>query len=174
MQKKWYVVHTLTGKENKVKASIEKMAGARDLSHLLGRILIPTETEIRTAAGHRREVKRKLYPGYVLIEAVPTDAMRQLIVQTSGVTHFVGSSDDPVPLRDDEVQKVLATVGDESQRPKTAWAVDQSVRVTDGPFSEFTGKIVEVNTDRETMKVLISIFGRETPVELDFTQIEKL
>jgi transcriptional antiterminator NusG len=100
--------------------------------------------------------------------------MRQLIVQTSGVTHFVGSSDDPVPLRDDEVQKVLATVGDESQRPKTAWAVDQSVRVTDGPFSEFTGKIVEVNTDRETMKVLISIFGRETPVELDFTQIEKL
>lgn len=174
MQKKWYVVHTLTGKENKVKASIEKMAAAKDLSHLLGRILIPTETEIRTAGGQRREVRRKLYPGYVLIEAVPTDPMRQLILQTSGVTHFVGSSDDPVPLREDEVAKVLATVGDDSQRPKTVWAVDQSVRVTDGPFSEFTGKIVEVNPDRETMKVLLSIFGRETPVELDFTQIERL
>ncbi len=174
MQKKWFVVHTLTGKENRVKASIEKMAEARDISHLLGRILIPTETEIRTAGGQRREVKRKLYPGYVLIEVAPTVAMRQLILQTSGVTHFVGSSDDPVPLPADEVEKVLATVGDEGQAPKTTWAVDQSVRVTDGPFSEFSGKIVEVNPDRETAKVLISIFGRETPVELDFTQIDRL
>jgi len=174
MEKNWYVVHTLTGKENKVKASIEKMAEARDLSHLLGRILIPTETEIRTAGGQRREVKRKLYPGYVMIEAVPTDAVRQLILQTNGVTHFVGSSDEPVPLREDEVERVLATIGEESQRPKTIWSVDQSVRVTDGPFSEFTGKIVEVNPERETLKLLISIFGRETPVELDFTQIEKL
>jgi len=174
MEKKWYVVHTLTGKENKVKTSIEKMAEARDLGHLLGRILIPTETEIRTAAGQRREVKRKLYPGYVLIEVVPTVAVRQLILQTNGVTHFVGSSDEPVPLRQEEVERILTTIGEESQRPKTMWAVDQSVRVTDGPFGEFTGKIVEVNADRETLKVLISIFGRETPVELDFTQIEKL
>ena len=174
MEKKWYVVHTLTGKENKVKVSIEKMAEARALSHLLGRILIPTETEIRTAAGQRREVKRKLYPGYVLIEAVPTVAVRQLILQTNGVTHFVGSSDEPVPLRQEEVERILTTIGEESRRPKAIWAVDQSVRATDGPFSEFTAKIVEVNPDRETLKVLISIFGRETPVELDFTQIEKL
>ncbi len=174
MPKQWYVVHTLTGKENKVKASIEKMAEAKDLSHLLGRILVPTETEIRSSGGQRREVKRKLYPGYVLIEVDPTDEMRQLITQTNGVTHFVGSSDEPVPLRPDEVRQILEVMGEESQRPKAIWAVDQSVRVTEGPFSEFTGKIVEVNPERETLKVLISIFGRETPVELDFTQVERL
>ena len=98
MRKQWFVVHTLTGKENKVKTSIEKMAEAKDLTHLLGRILVPTETEVRAAAGQRREVKRKLYPGYVIIEATPTVEVRQLILQTNGVTHFVGSSDDPVPL----------------------------------------------------------------------------
>ncbi len=174
MTKQWFVVHTLTGKENKVKASIEKMAEAKGIDHYLGRILVPTETEVRTSSGQRREIKRKLYPGYVLIEANPTVEMRLLILQTNGVTHFVGSSDDPVPLSRDEVSKILATIGEESQRPKSIWAVDQSVRVTDGPFSEFTGKITEVNAERETLKVLISIFGRETPVELDFTQIEKL
>lgn len=174
MQKQWFVVHTLTGKENKVKTSIEKMAEAKDMGHLLGRILVPTETEVRTAGGQRREVKRKLYPGYVIIEAVPTDEIRQLILQTNGVTHFVGSSNEPVPLTEAEVEKVLATMGEESQRPRSVWSVDQSVRVVEGPFSEFTGKIVEVNPERETVKVLISIFGRETPVELDFSQIEKL
>ncbi len=174
MAKQWYVVHTLTGKENKVKASIEKMAEAKDLSHLLGRILVPTETEIRSAGGQRREVKRKLYPGYVLIEVDASDEMRQLITQTNGVTHFVGSSDQPVPLRPEEVRQLLEVVGEESRRPKAVWAIDQSVRVTEGPFGEFTGRIVEVNPERETRKVLISIFGREPPGELDFTQIEKL
>ena len=148
--------------------------GARDIGHLLGRILVPTETEVRASGGQRREIKRKLYPGYVIIEAAPSDEMRQLILQTNGVTHFVGSSDDPVPLTEDEVNKILTTVGEESQKPKSVWAIDQNVRVTEGPFAEFTGKITEVNAERETVKVLISIFGRETPVELDFTQIEKL
>ncbi|MEA3401212.1 MAG: transcription termination/antitermination protein NusG [Armatimonadota bacterium] len=174
MAKQWYVVHTLTGKENRVKASIEKMAAAKDLSHLLGRILVPTETEIRSSGGQRREVKRKLYPGYVLIELDATDEMRQLITQTNGVTHFVGSSNEPVPLRPDEVKNILEVVGEESQKPKSVWSVGQSLRVTEGPFSEFTGKIIEVNPERETLKVLISIFGRDTPVELDFTQVEKL
>ncbi len=174
MDKQWYVVHTLTGKENKVRTSIEKVAEARDLAHLLGRILVPTETEIRSAAGKRREVQRKLYPGYVLVQAHLTDEMRNIIQQTSGVTHFVGSGPRPMPLREVEVREILQTIGEEAQRTKAVWAVDQSVRVTEGPFAEFTGKIVDVNTERETVKVLISIFGRETPVELDFTQIEKL
>ena len=174
MAKQWYVVHTLTGKENKVKASIEKMAEAKHLTPLLGRILVPTETEIRSSAGKRREVKRKLYPGYVLVQMDLSDEIRHLIQQTAGVTHFVGSSDNPVPLKDDEVAGILRTVGEESQKPKTVWTVGQSVRVTEGPFAEFSGKITEVNAERETLKVLISIFGRETPVELDFTQVEKL
>ena len=174
MAKEWYVVHTLTGKENRVKASIEKMAEAKHLTPLLGRILVPTETEIRSAAGKRREVKRKLYPGYVLVQMDMSDEMRHLIQQTAGVTHFVSSSSVPVPLKDEEVNEILHTVGEESQKPKAVWMVNQSVRVTEGPFAEFSGKITEVNTERETVKVLISIFGRETPVEVDFTQIEKL
>ncbi len=170
----WYVVHALTGKENKVRQSIEKMAESRHLTHLLGRILVPTETEIRSAAGKRREVKRKLYPGYVLVQMHLSDEMRHLIQQTAGVTHFVGSSDTPVPLKQSEVDEILRTVGEEAQKPKAVWATGQSVRITEGPFTEFTGRIVEVNAERETLKVLISIFGRETPVEVDFTQIEKL
>ena len=174
MAKQWYVIHTLTGKENKVKASIEKMAEAKHLNPLLGRILVPTETEIRSSAGKRREVKRKLYPGYVLVQMDMNDEIRHLIQQTAGVTHFVGSSDNPVPLKDQEVNSILQTVGEEAQKPKTVWTVSQSVRVTEGPFAEFSGKITEVNAERETVKVLMSIFGRETPVEVDFTQIEKL
>lgn len=170
----WYVVHTLTGKENKVKAAIEKMVEAEDYVHLLGRILVPTETEIRSAAGKRREIKKKVYPGYVLVQMHMTDEMRHLIQRTAGVTHFVGSADRPVPLKESEVAALLKTVGEEAQKPKTIWTMGQAVRVTEGPFNEFSGKIVDVNAERETVKVLISIFGRETPVELDFTQIEKL
>ncbi|MFO7947060.1 MAG: transcription termination/antitermination protein NusG [Armatimonadota bacterium] len=170
----WYVVHTLTGHEDKVKTSIEKVAASRDLDHLLGRILVPTETEIRSAAGKRREVERKLYPGYVLIQMHLSDELRHIIQQTSGVTHFVGSSAKPVPLKKAEIEGILDTVGEESSKPKAIWSIDQSVRVTEGPFAEFSGKITDVNAERETVKVLISIFGRETPVELDFTQIEKL
>lgn len=174
MAKQWYVVHTLTGKENQVKAAIERLVEARHLQEYLGKILIPTETEIRSSAGKRREVKKKLYPGYVLVQMEMTDEMRHLIQQTAGVTHFVSSSNVPVPLKESEVQEILKAAGEEAQKPKTVWQVNQSVRITEGPFAEFTGKIVEVNPERETVKVLISIFGRETPVELDFTQIEKL
>jgi len=174
MAKQWYVVHTLTGKENQVKAAIERLVEARHLQEYLGKILIPTETEIRSSAGKRREVKKKLYPGYVLVQMEMTDEMRHLIQQTAGVTHFVSSSNVPVPLKESEVQEILRAAGEEAQKPKTVWQVNQSVRITEGPFAEFTGKIVEVNPERETVKVLISIFGRETPVELDFTQIEKL
>ena len=170
----WYVVHTLTGKENGVKAAIEKTIAANDWDHLLGRILVPTETEIRSSGGQRREVQRKLYPGYIIIQAELTNDMRHLIQRTPGVTHFVGSSDSPVPLTEDEVADIMVTVGEESRKPKAIWEMSQAVRVTQGPFAEFSGKITEVNIEHETVKVLITIFGRETPVELDFTQIEKL
>ncbi len=184
----WYVVHTLTGKENKVKTAIEKGVEAHELEHLLGRILIPTETEIRSTGGKRREVKRKLYPGYVLVEMELSNAMRHLIQETQGVTHFLttrlgdgpaaaggeGPRDEPVPLSQAEVAAMLHRVGEEGQKPKAVWATGEAVRISEGPFAEFSGKITEVNIERETVKVLISIFGRETPVEVDFTQIEKI
>lgn len=183
----WYVLHTLTGKENRVKTAIAKKVEAGEMDHLLGRILIPTETEIRSTGGKRREVKRKLYPGYVLVEMEMTNEMRHLIQQTAGVTHFLTtrfgegseSSEDtprdaPVPLSPEEVDSMLQRVGEESQKPKAVWSSGDSVRITEGPFAEFSGKITEVNVERETVKVLISIFGRETPIEVDFTQIEKI
>ena len=170
----WYVLHTLTGKENGVKTAIEKTSAANDWNHLLGRILVPTETEIRSASGRRREVQRKLYPGYIIIQAELTAELRHLIQRTPGVTQFVGSSDAPVPLTEDEVANILTTVGEEGRTPKAIWESGQAVRVTEGPFADFTGKITEINIEHETVKVLITIFGRETPVELDFTQIERL
>ena len=170
----WYIVHTLTGKENAVKAAIQKTVEAREWGHLLGRMLVPTETEIQSSGGKRKEVQRKLYPGYLIIQAELTDELRHLIQETPAVTHFVGSSDSPVPLTEEEVAEIMKTVGEEGRKPKAIWEEGQVVRVTEGPFAEFTGKITEVNIEHETVKVLISIFGRETPVALHFTQIEEL
>ena len=175
MAKQWYVVHTLTGKENRVKASIEKMAESRDMLHMVDKVLVPIEEENRTARGKRRVVKKKLFPGYVLVHMALNDDTRHLVRRTAGVTNFVGSSAKPVPLSDEEVQHLLSQlVGEEAGKPKVLWSVGDGVRVTAGPFTEFTGKITEVSPEREKVKVSISIYGRETPEELEFTQIEKL
>lgn len=170
----WYIIHTLTGKEDSVRAALQKAVAANDWDQLIGRILVPTETEIRSSGGKRKEVQRKLYPGYIIIEAKLTTELHHLIQRTPAVTHFVGSSNAPVPLSDEEVSQIMRTVGEEGRKPKAIWEEGQAVRVTEGPFAEFTGNITEVNIEHETIKVLITIFGRETPVELNFTQIEEL
>ncbi|HJN18361.1 MAG TPA: transcription termination/antitermination protein NusG [Armatimonadota bacterium] len=175
MEKRWFAVHTLTGQEYKVKSSIEKMTESREMLHLLDRVLVPTEEENRTARGKKRVVKKKLFPGYVLVHMALNDETRHLVRRTAGVTNFVGSSAKPVPLADSEVKHLLSQlVGEDTAKAKVLWSVGEGVRVMGGPFTEFTGKITEVSGDREKVKVNISIFGRETPVELDFTQIEKL
>jgi len=170
----WYIIHTLTGKEDSVRTALQKAVAANDWDQLIGRILVPTETEIRSSGGKRKEVQRKLYPGYIIIEAKLTTELHHLIQRTPAVTHFVGSSNAPVPLSDEEVSQIMRTVGEEGRKPKAIWQEGQAVRVTEGPFAEFTGNIIEVNIEHETIKVLITIFGRETPVELNFTQIEEL
>jgi transcriptional antiterminator NusG len=174
MDKQWYVVHTLTGQENKVKTSIEKLAESAHLKDYFGRILVPTEEEIKTTAGKRRVLKKKLFPGYVLVEMALNDQTRHLVRRTAGVTSFVSSGAKPVPLRADEVQNVLRTVGEEAATPKAAFEVGEAVLVNDGPFAEMSGKITEVDANREKLIVEISIFGRETPVELEFTQVDKI
>lgn len=174
MAERWYVIHTLTGKETKVAEAIQRQAEARNVGHLIRRVLIPTETEIRSTGGRRREIKRKLFPGYVFCEMDLTEELRQIIQQISGVTHFLGAGQGPVPLKEEEVERILKTVGEEAAVPKAAWEVGQAVRITDGPFSEMSGKILEVNPERETVKVQVTIFGRETPVEVGFTAIERL
>ena len=174
MERNWYAVHTYAGHENKVKTTIERRAESMNLKDKVFRILIPTEQELRTRAGKKREIQRKIFPGYILIEMVLDDSTWYLVKSTTGVTGFVSSGNKPVPLQEKEIANILAAVEGPRQKPKVLWEMNQVIRVTTGPFADFTGMIQEVNIQKEKVKVLISIFGRDTPVELDFTQIEKI
>jgi transcription termination/antitermination protein NusG len=173
-EKHWYAVHTYSGHENKVKTNIERRADSMNLKDKIFRILVPTEQELRMRGGKKQEVQRKVFPGYVLIEMVLDDTTWYLVKSTTGVTGFVTSGNKPVPLQEKEVQAILEAVEAPDRRPKVRWSKDEVVRVTSGPFADFTGKIEEVNAPKEKLKVLISIFGRDTPVELDFGQVERL
>jgi transcriptional antiterminator NusG len=173
-EKQWYAVHTYSGHENKVKTNIERRAESMNLKDKVFRILVPTEAELRTRAGKRQEVQRKVFPGYVLIEMVLDETTWYLVKSTTGVTGFVSSGNKPVPLQDKEIQAILDAIEAPDRRPKVKWSKDEVVRVVAGPFADFTGKIEEVNVQKEKLRVLISIFGRDTPVELDFGQVERL
>ena len=173
MQRHWYAVHTYSGHENKVMTNILRRAESMNLREKIFRILVPTELETRTRAGKKTEVKRKVFPGYVLIEMVLDDATWYLVKSTTGVTGFVSSGNKPVPLLEREVRDILESLETVAPVPVIRFDKGDFVRVTSGPFTEFTGKIEDVNADKEKLRVLISIFGRETPVELDFTQVEK-
>ena len=173
-EKNWYAVHTYSGHENKVKTNIERRADSMGLKDKIFRILVPTEQELRTRGGKRQEVQRKVFPGYVLIEMVLDDTTWYLVKSTTGVTGFVTSGNKPVPLQDKEIQAILQALESPDRHPKIRWQKDEVVRVNAGPFADFTGQIEEVNPQKEKLKVLISIFGRDTPVELDFSEVEKL
>jgi len=173
MQKHWYAVHTYSGHENKVMTNIMRQADARQLRNKIFDIKVPMEEEVRTRAGKRQNVKRKVFPGYVLIEMVLDEETWHLVRSTTGVTGFVSSGNKPVPLQEKEVQVILQTEEGVAPRPKTTWEKAQPIRVVSGPFSGLAGKIEDVNADKEKLRVLISIFGRDTPVELDFGQVEK-
>ncbi|HAH85920.1 MAG TPA: transcription termination/antitermination protein NusG [Armatimonadetes bacterium] len=174
MEKNWYAVHTCAGHENKVKATIERRAESMNLKDKIFRILIPTEQELRTRGGKRQEVQRKIFPGYILIEMVLDDSTWYLVKSTTGVTGFVSSGNRPIPLQEKEIANILQAVEGPRQKPRVLWEKGQVIRVMSGPFADFTGTIQEVNAPKEKLKVLISIFGRDTPVELDFTQVEKI
>jgi transcriptional antiterminator NusG len=174
MSRQWYAVHTYSGHENKVKTNIERRAETMGLKDKIFRIIVPTEKELRTRSGKRVEVQSKVFPGYVLIEMVLDEHTWYLVKSTTGVTGFVSSGDKPVPLQDSEIKSILQSIDGEYQKPKAKWEVSEVIRVVSGPFTELTGKITEVDIKREKLKVLISIFGRDTPVEVDFTQVEKL
>lgn len=172
-QRHWYAVHTYAGHEDKVKRSIDRMVEARSLGAKVLEVKVPKEKEIRTRNGKRSEYMRKVFPGYVLINMVLDDDTWYLVKSTAGVTGFVSSGNKPVPLQEKEVQALVYSEEVTTQRPKVQWSKGDIIRVVTGPFAEFTGKIEDVNADKEKLKVFISIFGRETPVELDFTQVEK-
>ena len=172
--KQWYVIHTYSGYENKVKANLEHRIESMGVEDQIFQVLVPMEEEIEIRNGQRQTVNRKVFPGYVLVEMAMSDESWYVVRNTPGVTSFVGSGNRPLPLDENEVKKILKQMGVETPKFKVQYQKGQSVRVKDGPFAEFIGTVDEVNPERNKVKVLVSIFGRETPVELDFLQIEKL
>ncbi len=174
----WYVIYTHTGQEAKVKANIERMIQQADLRDRVRRVEVPMEEEVRMVGGKRKSISRKVFPGYVLVQIAMDDETYHLLRNTAGVTGFVGaphgSARRPTPLSDAEVREILKTLGDEPRRVKPAYQRGETVLVLSGPFAEFTGIVDEVNPAREKLRVRMEIFGRETPVELDFAQVEKV
>jgi len=171
----WYVIHTFTGHENKVKSSIERRAAAQGIGHKMHRILVLTEEEVTGTRGGKKTVrKHKVYPGYVFLEMDLDDETRFLIRNTPGVTGFVGPDKQPVPLKESEIRTILDQVEGVEIPVKAIWSAGNVVRVTSGPFANFEGTIEEVNIPKEQVRVLISLFGRDTPVTLGFNDIEKI
>jgi transcriptional antiterminator NusG len=173
---KWYIIHAYSGFERKVKESLESRIRAFGLEGRMGRVLIPTETvtEIRNNKKYTRE--SMFYPGYVLVEMDMDDEVWHMVKGTPRVTGFVGTGQQPTPLSDDEVKQIVYRVADSKEKPKLKikYEKNETVRITEGPFATFTGVVDEVNEDRETLKVMVTIFGRSTPVELEFGQVEKV
>ena len=172
--RRWYVIHTYSGYENKVKTNLEHRIHSMDMGDKIFQVLVPTEEEIEIKNGKRHPVERKVYPGYVLVEMNMGDDSWYVVRNTPGVTSFVGMGTTPTPLSDGEVKAILRQIKLDAPKYKVAFTRGEAVRVTDGPFTDLHGVVDEVNPERNKVKVLVSIFGRETPVELDFLQIEKL
>ncbi|MBQ9993065.1 MAG: transcription termination/antitermination protein NusG [Firmicutes bacterium] len=173
-EKQWYVIHTYSGYENKVKDNLERRTESMNMEDCIFRVVIPQENEIQIKNGKKKVVPRKVFPGYVLVEMIMTDFSWYVVRNTPGVTGFVGAGAKPVPLHDYEAEQILEQMGYNESRYKMEYEEGQNVRVIDGPFENFIGVINEVSLDRGKMKVTISMFGRETPVELDFSQVEKV
>ena len=174
--KSWYIIHTYSGFERKVKESLESRVKAFGMQDRIGQVLIPTETVVEMRGGKKIESARLFYPGYVLVEMEMDDEVWHAVKSTPRVTGFVGSGQTPTPLSGEEVNQILhhASSGSERAKPKLSFEHSEIVKIVDGPFANFTGTVEEVNLDRNTLKIMVTIFGRATPVELDFLQVEKL
>ncbi|MDI6870780.1 MAG: transcription termination/antitermination protein NusG [Bacillota bacterium] len=173
-RRKWYVIHTYSGYENKVKANLERRVASMNMEDQIFRVVVPMEDEIEIKDGKKRITKRKIYPGYVMVEMILTDESWYVVRNTPGVTGFVASGAKPVPLDEREVRIILRQMGVETPTPRIEFPVGTAVKVISGPFENFGGVVEEVMPDRGKLKVLVSMFGRETPIELDFGQVEKI
>ncbi|MDX1645052.1 MAG: transcription termination/antitermination protein NusG [Thermoanaerobaculia bacterium] len=175
-KRNWYIVHTYSGFEERVRETLKQRAEALDMAEAFGDIKIPTETIVEYKGGKKREVERKFFPGYILVEMEMSDAAWHVVKNTPKVTGFVGSGKQPTPLSQEEVDQILEQVVTAKEKPKPKYIFEKGepVKIIDGPFNNFTGVVEEVNLDRNTLKVMVTIFGRATPVELDFIQVQKM
>lgn len=176
LSKQWYVVQTYSGYERKVKLSLEEQFGHSDCKELMGEIVIPTEEVVEVRKGQKKISSRKFFPGYILVHVEMVQEVWYLIKNTPKVTGFLGGGSSPTPLSESEVKTIMDQIKGESARPKPRFSFEkgESVRVVDGPFINFNGVVDDVNPDKGMVKVMVSIFGRATPVELEFPQIEKV
>ena len=177
MTKRWYVVHAYSGMEKSVARAIRERADRSGMSEKFGRILVPTEEVVEMKGGQRKTTERRFFPGYVLVEMEMDDDSWHLVKHTNKVTGFIGGSGNrPTPISEKEVEKIMAQMqeGVEKPKPKTLFEVGEMVRVREGPFTDFNGNVEEVNYDKSRLRVSVTIFGRATPVELEFGQVEKV
>ena len=174
--KQWYIIHTYSGFENKVKESLEQRVQAYGLPDDIGENLIPTEDIVEKRGGKEVKSSRRFFPGYVLVEMHMSDNAWHVVKNTPKVTGFLGSDNKAIPISDEEAARMLNQVKAGVERPRTTvtFEIGETVKVSDGPFASFSGKVEEVDEERTRLKVAVSIFGRETPVELEFTQVEKV
>ena len=172
--KAWYVLHTYSGYENKVKANLEKRVESMNMESQIFNVIIPEEDEIEYKGGQRKVTKRRIFPGYVMVDMDLSDESWMAVRHTPGVIGFVGSGTKPIPLQQSEVEKILRHMGLIGGKPKIDLQVGQHVRVKSGPFENFEGVVKEVMADRGRIRVKISMFGRETPIELEYEQIDKI
>jgi transcriptional antiterminator NusG len=170
----WYVVHTASGHENKVASTLRQRIEAGGLKEQIAEVLVPTRNKVVVEAGQKKEIQERLFPGYILVKMHLNDSSWQVVRNTAGITGFVGLGNEPTPLPEKEVQAVLKFMKMEAPKFEAKFAVGDSVKIIDGPFTDFLGKVEEIDKERGKVKVLVSIFGRETPVEMDFLQVSPL
>ena len=176
---RWYIIHAYSGQEDRVKKNLERRVSTMDVKDKIFQVIVPTEDEMEIKDGHRQAVPRKVFPGYILVQMAMDDESWYVVRNTPGVTGFVSAEDErdkrpkPVPLEDAEVDAILKQIDSDKPRVRVGYTKGQSVRIIDGPFLDFMGIVDEVYPDRTKVKVLVSFFGRDTPVELDFLQIER-
>lgn len=173
-QKRWYIVHTYSGHENKVKANLEKRVEYMDMGEKIFRVEVPQKTVTQVKAGKKQEKEEKIFPGYVLVEMIMDDDSWYVVRHTAGVTKFVGSAKRPIPARDSEIKKIIHRSQTQTQKIQLDIKMGDKVRIISGPFADFVGDITEVYPDKSKLRATVSIFGRETPVELEYKQIQKL
>ena len=169
----WFVVHCYSGYENKVRHNLEQRIETMGMKNKIFDVVVPTEEEIEVKEGKRRTVERRVFPGYILVNMVMTEESWYVVRNTPGVTGFVGMGNDPTPLRPEEVAQIIKRMEAEAPRIKVTFKPGERVRIVDGPFNDFRGTVDEIDMDRAKVRVMVNFFGRETPVELDFLQVEK-
>ena len=169
----WFVVHCYSGYENKVRHNLEQRIETMGMKDLIFDVVVPTEEEIEVKEGKRRSIERRVFPGYILVNMILTEESWYVVRNTPGVTGFVGMGNTPTPLRPEEVSQIIKRMETDAPRVKVTYKIGERVRIMDGPFNDFRGTVAELDMERAKVRIMVNFFGRETPVELDFLQVEK-